>query len=51
MFMKIREWGRNFQAKYENMISGKNLCGFTDVYVKAMREIKQKNEKLHKEAS
>ncbi len=44
-FTKIRESCRNIQAKYESLILGKSLYGFTNLYMKAMVKIKDRKSK------
>lgn len=43
--MWIRDKCRSFQAKYEKILAGKSVFGFSKLYTDAMQQINERNEK------
>lgn len=44
MFERVRGLGRKVQAKYESIIEGQELFGFSKIYRERMQKIKEREK-------
>lgn len=46
MFERVRGLGRKVQAKYESLIEGQELFGFSKIYHDRMQKIKEREKEV-----